>query len=193
MLSGNCTCSTKTLLHAWKSALTINLQSSPTVHCNSFYELAGLDPQNESLVSSIRGSSTPPKRHAILVSGRPGIRCTRTLDQSPVFTLWLYGKVWHVTLGNLGALFHPWFNRVIRISMIEIFVWNSKVKSTNLTTNFMLVQDIGSFLHDTENSELLPFFPPLCILVLRKKSNTHTHKSLLLFVLQTRLGSNSPV
>lgn len=104
MLSGNCTCSTKTLLHAWKSALTINLQSSPTVHCNSFYELAGLDPQNESLVSSIGGSSTPPKRHAVPVSGRPGIRCTKTSDRCPVFTLGLCGEVSYAALGTLGTV-----------------------------------------------------------------------------------------
>lgn len=74
------------------------------MHCNSFYELAGLDPQNESPVSSIRGSSTPPRRHAVPVSGRPGIRCTKTLDQCPVFTFRLCGEVSYAALGTLRTL-----------------------------------------------------------------------------------------
>lgn len=76
------------------------------MHCNSFYELAGLDPQNESLVSSIGGSSTPPKRHAVPVSGRPGIRCTKTSDRCPVFTLGLCGEVSYAALGTLVQLSH---------------------------------------------------------------------------------------
>lgn len=153
------------------------------MHCNSFYELAGLDPQNESLVSSIRGSSVPPRGHAVLVSGRPGVRCTKTLDQHPVFTLGLYGEVLYAAFGSLGTLFHPRFNWVLRISVIEIFVWNPKLKSTNLTRNFMLVQDTVSFLSETENSELLPFFPLLYMYIsVKERNNTHTWKPTFLCV-----------
>lgn len=110
MLSGNCTCSTKTFLHAWKSASTINLQSSPTAHHISCHELAGLDPQNGSLVPSIRGSCVPCGRHAGTVSRGPGIKCTKTLDQCPVLYSRALGRDFHILPGTLGSHFHLRFN-----------------------------------------------------------------------------------
>lgn len=61
-----------------KNMLTIILISFPTVLGNSFYELAALVPQNESLASAIEFAGRD--REACCVSRIRCIRRTKTLD-----------------------------------------------------------------------------------------------------------------
>lgn len=108
-------------------------------------------------------------------------------------TLQVSKEKFHVLPETLGTLFHPRFNLSHR-SMVDTSVWNPKVKFTNLPANFILLQDTGSLLHETENSFCCFSFCSVYITEKKTKQNTPfppppPKKNSLSLIMQAGLGS----